>query len=262
MCIIIYKPSKIKLPSESILKSAWNNNPDGAGFMFRNIEGKIVIQKGFMKFNHFYNVLKSLKEDITETDLVIHFRFATQGTISAENTHPFPITDSIKGLKQLNVITNSAIVHNGIVNFCNLSKQNNKLDLSDTQLFIMNYLAKISIESLNNESIHELILHATSSKFILMTKEQTNIIGNFIEDKGIYYSNSTYKEYKKEKYTYQYSKKDNNKTKKDIEYIPSYCESCLEQIDSAYDLYKYYGVYVCKDCYDVYTEEDRQLKEV
>lgn len=33
MCIIAAKPAGVEMPSDEILRTMWNNNNDGAGFM-------------------------------------------------------------------------------------------------------------------------------------------------------------------------------------------------------------------------------------
>ena len=44
MCIIIEKPKYAKTPSRKVLKNCWDNNPDGAGYMY-NAGGKVYIYK-------------------------------------------------------------------------------------------------------------------------------------------------------------------------------------------------------------------------
>ena len=53
MCIIVAKEKGQKLPSKDILKTCFNNNDDGAGFMYVQ-DGKVIIDKGYMDFKSFY----------------------------------------------------------------------------------------------------------------------------------------------------------------------------------------------------------------
>ena len=46
MCVICYKPKGIAFPEERILQNCFDNNPDGAGFMWPE-NGKVHIRKGF-----------------------------------------------------------------------------------------------------------------------------------------------------------------------------------------------------------------------
>ena len=56
MCIIAYKPKGQALPSKETLQMCWNNNEDGAGYMFAN-DGRVWISKGFATFDKFYSVI-------------------------------------------------------------------------------------------------------------------------------------------------------------------------------------------------------------
>lgn len=192
MCIILYKPKGIELPNDCVIEECFNNNPDGAGIMFRQNNDKIKITKGFMILSELYNVLNNI-DNVIDTDLVIHFRFATQGKICPENCHPFPITNKVKELKAIEIESNIGLVHNGVIPFCSNYKRNT---LSDTQIFIKDYLSKIPVKQFRNSAITNLIYEATNSKFIIMTEQKTILIGKFIEENSIFYSNSTYKKYK------------------------------------------------------------------
>ena len=60
MCIAIIKPKNYEIPTKEELRTCWDNNPNGAGFMWN--DGQIVhIEKGFLKFKHFYNKRKISK---------------------------------------------------------------------------------------------------------------------------------------------------------------------------------------------------------
>lgn len=191
MCIIIHKPSGVKLPDARILKTCFKENKDGAGFSFVNNAGEVEIRKGFMKYVDLKVALKQLgKElDITETDLVIHFRYATAGLTNEANCHPFPKTYVTDLLKSTKVTTDLAIAHNGVISWCH----SHSSDLSDTMIFIKNVLAGIPDEILLTDEISDLIEHSTMySKFAFQTPDRTYRIGNFIRDNDIYYSNHSY----------------------------------------------------------------------
>lgn len=194
MCIIVYKPQSITMPKNSILKNCFDSNPDGAGFMYQdNNSEQVIIQKGYMDYYSFFDAITELNNsiNITAADIVFHFRYATQGSISSVNCHPFPISKKIKDLKECSITTRVAMVHNGVIPFC--SDYNNKNKLSDTQIFIKDYLSKMNNSTLFNPAVLALIEESTNSKFIFMSAKQIEIVGNFIEDHGLYYSNDTYK---------------------------------------------------------------------
>lgn len=203
MCIIVYKPAGIPLPNYNILFNCFDSNPDGTGYMYQDHNSKkVIINKGFMSFDSFITAIENLSNniDITASNLVMHFRYATQGSINSANCHPFPITDKVKQLQQSTITANTAMVHNGVIPFC--SDYNNKNKLSDTQIFIRDYLSKMDNSTLFNPAVLALIEESTSSKFIFMDNSRIEMLGRFIEDKGIFYSNDTYKLsrwYKKQK---------------------------------------------------------------
>lgn len=241
MCIIVYKPDNTPMPDYGILMNCFDSNPDGAGYMYQDHNSKkVIINKGFMSFDSFITAIENLSNniDITAVNLVIHFRYATQGSINSANCHPFPITAKVKQLRQSTITANTAIVHNGVIPFC--SDYNSKNKLSDTQIFIRNYLSKMDNNTLFNPAVLALIEESTNSKFVIMDNNRIELIGNFIEDQGIYYSNDTYKLSR----WYKTLKSKNNK-KISIYPITDYCEYCGQYgyID------KYNGL--CSQCKEI-----------
>ncbi len=49
---------------------------------------------------------------LKDTELVIHFRFATHGDKTPGNTHPFPVTNKIHMLRKVRATVDHALVHN------------------------------------------------------------------------------------------------------------------------------------------------------
>lgn len=138
MCIIVYKPSGISVPYQT-LETCWDNNPDGAGFMYpRN--GHLVIKKGFMDFELFMKNYLSL-EDRDSLPVVIHFRITTHGITAPKNTHPFYIRNNVLGF-----------AHNGTIPGVSTNKV-----LSDTQMFNRQILQKLPVDFLSNTATMKLI---------------------------------------------------------------------------------------------------------
>ena len=215
MCIVVYKPKDRLMPSEETLRQCFTRNPDGAGYMFPE-DDKVVIKKGYMNFKALYQaVMKDYERLGKETPFVLHFRIQTQGGVNQECTHPFPLSKNMVDLKTLDIESRFGLAHNGIISLTSKSGYTqyydsttrtyrydySKPDYSDTMKFITDYLALI-IKTENwykDEDTLALIekLAGYSNKFAIMDKEgHTTLIGNFIEDNGIYYSNSTYEVYK------------------------------------------------------------------
>lgn len=204
MCVIVSKEKNVKLPSKKILKTCFDNNPDGAGLMYVK-DNKVVIDKGYMTFNSFYKRIKQLKKefnsDLTDKAIVFHFRIGTSGGNIKENTHPFPISSDIKDLKALHINTDIAVAHNGIISGYVYDT------LSDTQNFIKDFLEPLKELNKNfykNDKILNIIDKELGGKLtILDTKENITYIGSFETENGVKYSNSTYKT---SRYSYSSSK--------------------------------------------------------
>ena len=190
MCIIIAKPKGISLPNRSILKTCFDNNPDGAGYAVCQ-EKSIYIEKGFFQFENLYNRL--LKNITTEKDALIHFRIATTGLVDKGNTHPFVITKNIAILRKREITTGkTAVAHNGI-----LSDFGNHPKLSDTQEFIRDVLADPVIYDglYNNKAIQAMITRYINTDKLAFINYRKGLLmmGKFIKDGGCFYSNDGYK---------------------------------------------------------------------
>lgn len=82
MCIIVYKPAGIELPSRETLRECWDNNPHGAGLMWADGE-RVNLQKGYMSWEDFEAALDEVTKgiDVASTPMALHFRIATHGEI-------------------------------------------------------------------------------------------------------------------------------------------------------------------------------------
>ena len=201
MCIIAAKPSGIPMPKEDTLRNMWEANPDGAGFMYPSaVTGKngkekpvVQIEKGFMTWEAFKAALDKFASthDMTATPIVMHFRITTHGGTCPELTHPFPVTKSHGVLRKLRSTTPVGIAHNGIIHSVTAGK-----DMSDTSEYVASQLAPLHAALPRFwESPHalELIRNAIGSKMAILSADgKITTVGDFIEDGGILYSNSSY----------------------------------------------------------------------
>ena len=220
MCIIIAKDKIGRLPKEEELKNAFNYNDDGAGFMYVD-NGKVVIDKGYMTFESFmkhYQTLLKKYNDFKNKSLVIHCRIGTSGRNTKGNTHPYPITNNVKKLKNRHLSREDiGIVHNGIIRGYGTAT-----GLNDTQEYISKYLYPLYKHYKNfykNEDILYQMEMATSSKFaILDTNDTIHYVGEFIDDDGLNFSNDTYKKsYYNYNYGYNYWYGDSYNRQKDLD---------------------------------------------
>lgn len=84
MCVICYIPKGVETPSYRVLRAMHNANPHGQGFCTPS-----QFSKG-MNFDYFVEQLR--KRSINEP-CIMHFRWATHGSIKRANCHPFNIND-------------------------------------------------------------------------------------------------------------------------------------------------------------------------
>ena len=118
MCVIVYKPSGVKAPTQADLHNCFLNNPDGAGYMLP-INNKVVIRKGFMTYEDFEkdikNTIKVNNLDPIDTPIVMHFRISTQGGVNKALCHPYPICENYDEMRKLESKCNLGLAHNGII---------------------------------------------------------------------------------------------------------------------------------------------------
>ena len=188
MCVIVAKPSGIKLPTKESIEDMWYTNPDGAGFMYAK-DGTVFIRKGFMHLQDYLDALDRLaeKNDLTKLPMVMHFRIATHGGTKPENCHPFPVSDSVGVLTKLDSKTKLGVAHNGIIPITP------RKDISDTMEYILTQLAPLHRAVPNfytNKDLMEMVYNAVHSKLAFLTdKGEIFTVGDFHEKDGILYSN-------------------------------------------------------------------------
>lgn len=207
MCVIIVKEKNQNKPSMEFLKKAWNTNPDGAGVMYVK-NNRVIIQKGLMTFNDFWKVAKNLPN---ETTIVYHFRIATHGSRDKKGTHPFPISNNDDVLQKSFIKTNVGVAHNGIISLtANYNKKHNPKNLSDTQLFIRDYLytlQKMNMKWFENKKLRDLVEKSLGSKMVLLTNNHNLYYFNdFVNVEGYKCSNNyfNFKYYNYYNYNYNY----------------------------------------------------------
>ena len=240
MCIAIVKPMGVDVPDDKILETCFRNNNDGAGFAF-NHNGRVVIKKGFMKFNDFIDAFNTYNHryNFKERGVLIHFRIATHGGVNQGMTHPFPIQSDNGALQKIEYISDYAVIHNGTISLTG-STARKETNMSDTAVFIRDYLYDIARNkdwfdcSANIDLIEKLI----DSKMAILNKDGRFITtSGFTEDNGILYSNTSYQD------NYFRYKRTN------------YSNSLLPDFYDYDDYSDYYG---CPDYYRYLTEDKKK----
>ena len=202
MCILIVKEKENQLPSKKRLEICFENNSDGCGFAYVK-DGKVITEKGFMKFDSFYKRLMEVDKelDLYNQNIILHFRISTSGSICTELTHPYTITDNYNDMKKLYNESDMVMAHNGILPSKYIpSKEIQKLNINDTMTFInqvvypLYQLDKYSVFKKFYQDMLEKEIGTNKIAFLNSNGEMTKI-GNFIlGDDGVYYSNDTYQQ--------------------------------------------------------------------
>ena len=220
MCVIISKEKKCnRIPTIEELTNCFLHNRDGAGFMYVN-NGEVVIDKGYMELNSFLSRFEELCNkfhNFKNKALVIHCRIGTSSSNSAENTHPYCISTKVKDLHKKYITTDLGVAHNGIIT--SYTPHDKSSNVNDTQKFILEYLAPVHKHFstfYKMDTFRAGIRDITNSKFTFLdTKERIYYVGDFVNDNGLKFSNTSYKSYEsyymssKNAYT-KYSSKYNN----------------------------------------------------
>ena len=193
MCIIAYVPKEISITKET-LKNCFDNNSDGAGFMYSN-GTEVVIQKGFMTFEPFFEAWSHIPE---KYERVAHFRIATAGKISEGICHPFPVVEKFNDMKRTKTHCFTAIAHNGVLSSYS-PKGGITAEYSDTMLF--NQLVLYPLKDMLDKTAVQYLIEETGSRFAIMWPEKVSLIGNFEQKDGCFFSNGTFK-YSKVSYPY------------------------------------------------------------
>ena len=226
MCIIVIKPkNKIIQPKET-LQECFKSCSDGAGYMFTNNDKTVIIKKGLMTFDTFYeSMMKDYKDyNLIEKNLVMHFRITTSGTNKEGGTHPFAITDNYDQLELLHVKTNMGVCHNGII----AKYTDYKTRYSDTQNYIAQVitpLIRLNINAYKFADIQAIILKTTNSKWAILNRaDEIYTIGEFINDDDYLYSNTMYKKitYTYNTYNYDTSVNDDDDDDDDDNKLPAW----------------------------------------
>lgn len=245
MCIIVYKEKGVDMPSSEVIRNCFDNNPDGAGYMY-NFKGKVFLEKGFMSIEEFEKSLNKLskKIDLKDSSIVLHFRISTQAGVNKECTHPYPLSNDMKQLKKLSNKCDIGVAHNGIIN---LTSSKNVKDHNDTMEFITEYLSLIvkNKDFYKNENIVSLIKKLCNSKLAILDGDgHCTLIGDFIKEKDIYYSNSSY-----EAWQYPTNFGYGSYYNLDSKYFDACYDKKTGEYDFGYDCPLYYGFdQYCSKC--------------
>ena len=178
MCIAIVKPKGKTIPTEH-LKNSFDNNQDGGGVAYSK-NGKVHIIKGIFSKKKFVKTVRFAEKE-ADGAILIHCRIGTSGLKDENNCHPHVVNDEC------------VLMHNGVLSITVPSGSK----ISDTVIFINEYLKPLENDFMKNEAITKLVEKAIGSnnKFALLNnKGEYKIINEKagVWENGVWYSNSTY----------------------------------------------------------------------
>jgi hypothetical protein len=200
MCIAIVKPADKDI-DKGTLEICADNNPDGCGFAYINVDHKGVRRiktKKALFFNDFWTKYERAVKQNPESPFLIHFRIKTHGKVDVANCHPFRID------------RNHVFIHNGIIHGVD-----NHETMSDTRVFNQDVLRILPKNWNKNSGVKKLIedFIGHSKLAVLDIDGNVNIFNQHKGDvvDGVWYSNDSYQY--RPPFTSKYSKRTSPLTK-------------------------------------------------
>jgi predicted glutamine amidotransferase len=195
VCILCYAEDRKLTRTE--FENCWTANDDGVGIAYRE-KGQNVYIKGLMTLKDAWDAYQK----VTVLPHAVHFRLTSTGKKTPDLTHPFIVENNsniqtkYRGEKPL-------LFHNGTIvgwesYLMSLSLQSGKVpegEINDTRVAAM-LIARLG----------EKALQFMAGRFILWRADKAILYGHFEEEKGVFFSNTTYRT----AYVYNYKKKDTN----------------------------------------------------
>lgn len=169
MCIIIVKPMGAKMPPKSILDSCRALNPHGFGFATKDRIYKTL------SYEDFCREIRSISK---EESAILHFRYATHGSIREANCHPFRDEDS-----------GVSFAHNGILDIAPHG------DMTDSETAFRTILVPVIREhGLRSDrfitTAHSII---GGSRFAFIDRDgEYSLYGPFTQYRDCWYSNTRF----------------------------------------------------------------------
>ena len=157
MCMLCVIPPNV-IPSREKLENSALNNPHGFGFAIVVPSEKRIISERTMNADESINNFLKLREQYREGYAMWHARYATHGTMTIDNCHPFKLGGKDK---------QTYVAHNGVLPTIEAKGENR----SDTRIFVEDILPAMGgVTALDNPQLYNVIENFTSgSKVCVLT---------------------------------------------------------------------------------------------
>ena len=190
MCIILIKPYNVPTIPQDVLENCWDNNDDGMGIAL-SFDDFVHIDKGYMDKKKAMARVNEYLDLYSDHAMMLHFRKATDGSVTPENCHPYPLSDAVEDMRALEIDTPIAVSHNGILKSAITDARKN-LDLTDSAGFIIDMLYPARTYLLE-EPFLKMWNKADYGKFGLLSPGNLwTRLGIWQLDEDLMYSNTTY----------------------------------------------------------------------
>lgn len=185
MCLLCYYPPQAET-NLSGLENSCLNNPDGFGWSALNSESGILSTFHSMNADETISKFAKFREQNPDTHALFHARFATAGTVTVDNCHPYQIGGGL----------NAVLGHNGHLSGVQIPKGDKR---SDTRVFAEDLLPQ-RVSALDiPKRLRKLEKWASGSKFVILNADQRLKESVYIVNEGlghwsdgVWYSNSDY----------------------------------------------------------------------
>lgn len=241
MCMLCVVPPHVLPDKEKLINSALNN-PHGFGFAIVVPEDKYIISERSMNADESINRFLDLRAKFPNGHAMWHARFATHGSNTVENCHPFTVGED----------PSTYLGHNGVLPVIEYSN----LDWSDTRIFANDILPNMGgVAALDHPQLLNMIEDFTyGSKICVLTVDPKAQKECYIiheekgkrDESGVWWSNdSCYLATPKPAYTWYGSGYYDSKFEDSAE-----CSGCLALLDEEELEKADWACIYCGTCFD------------